>query len=431
VVAAGVATLTIGTVILSLLVWLARGMTEMPVSFGSSPIGVLGLVVSPICYAAVGGVLAARLPSNAVGWLFLAMGVALGMMLPVNLAVTAAHEALRPAGSLLVWAAWLRTTFGTPVVLGAAVIAVLHFPDGRTLGSRWSIATWLAASAGVVLLLTAGLDPVGLITYPSIPNPLALPYELRGIVAAARMSAAVVLVAAGGLAVLSVWDRYRSGDRILRAQLRWIVVAVAVSVLAAVPFVVARYVLRVADPLGEVVAAVAQVGACAFPLSAAMAISRYRLFDIDVVIGRSLVYLPLMAVLGGMYSAGIALVQRIFVAVTGSESEVAVIVTILVVASAFTPLRRSLERLVDRRFAAERSRTGDDSGAAAGRGIAGAARSSRQPLRAKLLSVSEDGHVDCPLVAGRTLRDCLRCTRFIAVVDDPDLEVVCDPSARG
>ena len=421
--AIAIAVLTVVAVVVSMLVWLARGMTEMPVSFGSSPVGVLGLVISPICYAAVGGILASRLPANPIGWLFIAMGVALGMMLPVNLAVTAAHESLRPAGPLLVWIAWVRTAFGTPVVLTAAVIAVLLFPDGRTLGGRWRVAPWLAGGAGAVLLAAAALDPVGLISYPSLPNPLALPYELKTVVEWSRTAATAILVAGGALAVASIRRRHRVGDDVVRAQLRWIVVAVAISVAAAVPFVVARYVLRVTEPIGELLAAVAQIGACAFPLAAAFAISRYRLFDVDVLIGRSLVYLPLMAVLGGMYTAGIALFQRLFVALTGSQSELAVIMTILVVASAFTPVRRALEGFVDRRFAHRQA----GSTQALELPAATPTRAARLPPRhAQLLAVDESGGVACPLDGERSLRDCLRCEHLVAFVDEPDFHVVCD-----
>jgi hypothetical protein len=422
--ALGLAGLTVAIVVVSLLVWLARGMTEMPVSFGSSPVGVLGLVVSPICYAAIGGILASRLPANPIGWLFIAMGVALGMMLPVNLAVTAAHEGLRPAGTLLTWVAWVRTTFGTPVVLTAAVLAVLVFPEGRLLTPRWRVVMWIVIGAGLVLLASSALDPVGLVTYPSLSNPLALPYDLKGVVGWSRTVAATLLMAGGVMAIGSIWQRYHDGDAVCRAQLRWIVVAVAISVVAAVPFVVARYVLQVTEPIGELLAATAQIGACAFPLAAAFAISRYRLFDIDVLIGRSLVYLPLMAVLGGMYTAGIALFQRVFVAVTGSESELAVIVTILVVASAFTPVRRALEGIVDRRFPA---RPADAlSAAAAATDTPSAGRP--PPMHAQLIEVDAAGRLECPLRPQCTLRDCLRCEHLVAFIDDPDLRVVCDAS---
>lgn len=420
----GVAIATVFVVVISLLVWLARGMVVMPVSFGGTATGILGLVISPICYAAVGGVLVARLPTNPIGWFFLAIGVAIGVMLPVNLLVAAAHEALRPAGAPVIWLAWARTVFGTPVVLTAAVVAVQLFPDGRALAGRWRFGPWLAVVAGGLLLAITALDPVGLVTYPSIPNPTGLPYATRGIVALVRLAAVLLLLSSAALAVASLWRRYRAGDPVLRAQLRWIVAAVIVTVVLAVPFVLARYVLRVTDATGEVLAATAQIGACAFPLAAALAIARYRLYSIDVMIGRTLVYLPLMAVLGGLYSAGIALFQRLFVALTGSESEIAILMTILVVASAFTPMRRALESVVDRRFAHDTKAGGEAADASSGPDDATA---HTMPVHGTVRPVAADGTVACPLRRRCTLRDCVRCPRLIAVVDRPDVAVVCGP----
>ena len=240
------------------------------------------------------------------------------------------------------------------------------------------------------------------------------------------------ILAAAGIAIASLWLRYRRGDAILRAQLRWIVLAVSLTVAAAVPFVVARYVLRVTDSTGELLSALAQVGSCAFPLAAAFAISRYRLFDVGVVIGRTLVYLPMMAVLGGMHTSGIALFQRIFVAVTGSESDAAIVLTVLVVGSVFTPLRRSLESVVDRRFASSVMR-GKRSAVRRGEAQAEMERPAlevegpRAIGRVHLARVAADDSVSCPLRADRKLRDCLHCPHLRAIGDQAELTIVCSP----
>lgn len=438
VVAAIVGGLVVTVVVMSLLVWIARGMGNMPVSFGSTPIGVLGLVLSPICYASVGGILAARLPANPIGWLLLAVGVALGSMLPVNLLVTAAHDSLQPASSAVVWAAWARTTFGTPVVLAVAVLMVHIFPNGYALAGWWRLGAWSAVAAGVVLMVTTAVDPVGLITYPSISNPLALPYALHDVVGGVRSFGVLLVIGSAVVAVAALWRRYRLGDAICQAQLRWIVLAAAVTVTGAIPFVVARYMLRVTDSTGELLSAIAQIGSCAFPLAAAFAISRYRLFDVDVVIGRTLVYLPLMAVLGGMYTAGVALFQRVFVAVTGSESEVAIVLTILVVASVFTPLRNSLENLVNRRFSPKLHHPLDAATLhdppkvhpSADTTPATPTTPLRHISRVHVGTIDGDGGVACPLRAGASIQQCLRCPYLEAFGDGADLTVVCRPPAQ-
>src|SRR5262245_9170419 len=93
--AIGLAIGVILAVLLSFLVWSAGGFRPMPVSYGRTALGVVGLVLSPICYAAVGGMLAAFVPRNLVGWLLLAASITIGVILPVNLLVTSSHEALR------------------------------------------------------------------------------------------------------------------------------------------------------------------------------------------------------------------------------------------------------------------------------------------------------------------------------------------------
>ena len=427
--------LVVATVTLSLLVWIGRGMASMPVSFGSTPVGVLGLVLSPICYAAVGGTLAARLPANPIGWLLLLIGVALGGMLPVNLLVAVAHESLRPASSFVVWIAWARTTFGTPVVLATVVVVLQIFPDGRPLVGRWRLGFWAAIAAGVLMMGTTAVDPIGLITYPSIANPLALPYALHDVVGGLRTVGVLAVIATAGVALAALWHRYRRGDAICRAQLRWIILAAAIGVAGATPFVFARYVLRVTDTTGELLSAIAQIGSCAFPLAAAFAISRYRLFDVDVVIGRTLVYLPLMAILGGMYTSAIALFQRIFVAVTGSESDAAIVLTILVVGSVFTPLRGSLERAVDRRFSgvkldAESSEPHSSlqHGSTGGGALPlDQVALNRRVDRVHVGAISSDGNVECPLRSNVRVQDCLRCPYLQAFGDGPYRTVVCHP----
>lgn len=420
-VAAAVSLAIVGVVVVSFMLWIGRNMAPMPVPFGRTPAGVLGLVISPISYAAVGGIMAAKLPRNPIGWLFLAAGVALGMMLPVNLLVASAHESFRPASDLVVAAGWLRTSFATPTVLTSLVLAAYLFPNGTPLPGKWQRATPAIVLGGALLILGVATDPRGLLTYPTLPNPMALPASLELLSAAARLGGLAVLLGGIAAALASMWVRYRQGNQLQRAQLRWIVLAAGLTAATSLPFLVASYVLRVDDATGEALAAVSQVGLCTFPVASAFAISRYRLFDIDAVIGRTLVYVPLMALLGGMYTSGVALFQRLFVAVTGQESDTAVVAAILVVASAFTPLRKGLEGLVDRRFAARREPAETAPPPAPG------ARSA--PTHASVLPVDERGAVPCPLRPNRTIRDCIQCARLLAVVDDPELSVVCRTGA--
>ena len=96
--------------------------------------------------------------------------------------------------------------------------------------------------------------------------------------------------------------------------------------------------------------AIALAAGCFLPIAAAIAIMRHRLYNIDSLINRALVYIPLTGILGGLYAAGVALFQRIFVAVTGDKSDAAIVLATLVLASLFTPIKNALQTFVDKRF---------------------------------------------------------------------------------
>jgi hypothetical protein len=385
--------------------------------------------------------LATRVSGNPIGWLFLVAGAAVSSMLPVNLAVAGALEALRPASAAVVVAAWGRTVFSVPVMLSVLITAALIFPHGRPLPGLWRLGPWTALAAGALLALATALDPRGLATYPAIPNPTALPYGWISAVTILRVTAVGLAVASLAAAVGSLWTRYRSGDAVCRAQLRWIMLGVGIAAALVVPYLAIRYVTIVGNELGEFLAAAAQLGSCAFPVTAAFAISRHRLYEVDMLIGRTLVYLPLSAALGGLYTAGIALFQRFFVALTGDTSDVAIVMTILLVATAFTPTRRWLESVVDRRFPAQapppaatpdsgptisRSRSRPEAAGSTSLPTAAAAASIAM---ARLVPVEPSGSVACPLGGERNLTYCMTCPQFLAVIRQPSLSVVCQATA--
>jgi hypothetical protein len=428
-----------------MLLWVAGGARPLPVTYGRSAVGVIGVIASPLAYAAVGGILAARLPRNPIGWLFLVAAAAIGTMLPVNLLVASTLESLRPASPEVVTMAWVRSVFAIPVMLTALVVAAAIFPNGHALPGRWRWAIWATCAGAALLAFVTAADPQGLPAYPAIPNPTSLPYALTPAVDALQLGAFAIVVPCVGLAAASVWIRYRRGDSLVRAQLRWIVLGVGLAAVCVIPYLVVRYAVPVSNDAGEIFAALAQIGSCAFPIAAAFAISRYRLFDVDVLIGRTLVYLPLTAMLGGMYTAGIALFQRMFVAVTGETSDLAIVLAILMVATAFTPLRRAVEGFVERRFPAlveplpappaSPPPPASPSTPTAGAG-GGSVAAPPVPAEAgrpdavvtpefQVLAMDADGSVRCPLGGSRTLYDCLSCSYFRATARHPAPAVIC------
>jgi hypothetical protein len=417
-------------VVAALLLWAGRGFGTLPVSFGHSVLGVIGLVIAPLTYLTFGALLAARLPRNPIGWMLLACGVLTALMLPTNLLVTLTHESLKPPDAVVLGAAWLRNTFATPGVAVLLTITVFLFPEGRPLTPRWSVGIGIAALGGALLMLGAALNPEGLVEYPTLPNPTAAPVGLTPLVNALQVTAVTLMCVAVVHAVASLAARYRAGDHVRRAQLRWILLATMLTAFAALPFLLTRYLVDVGDTLGDVAALGIQLAMATFPIAAAAAISRYRLYDVDLLIGRTLVYVPLMAILGGLYTASSAIFQRIFVAFTGETSDVAIVLTALVVASAFTPLRRALEGMLERRFPTISSSTARvemdvDQHQPAAPSAAPAQPVTTVPL-AQLHAISDDDLVDCPVLGSPVhLSHCLECNLLRAITTAPTRAVVC------
>ena len=161
--------------------------------------------------------------------------------------------------------------------------------------------------------------------------------------------------------LLASWSmvlRYRRSESIERAQLRWIAAAVVLLSVAGLPFIIARYGLQMDYRSGATLLTIALISGCFLPIAAAVAVLRHRLYDIDLILKRAFVYLPLTGILGGLYAAGVALFQRVFVAATGDKSDAAVVITTLVLAGMFTPIRNSIQVFVDRRFKPEAAPSG-------------------------------------------------------------------------
>jgi hypothetical protein len=209
---------------------------------------------------------------------------------------------------------------------------------------------WLSTIGVALVIVSIGLSPQGLLWYPSLQNLISAPEAygpLLDVIGAMGLVAAVtgVTIAAASIAV-----RYSRAHDEEKAQVRWIAVAVLLLAGAGLPFVVARYALNMDYATGETMLAIALAAGCFLPIAAGIAITRYRLYNIDNLINRALVYLPLTGILGGLYAAGVALFQRIFVAVTGDKSDAAIVLATLVLASLFTPIKNSLQNFVDKRF---------------------------------------------------------------------------------
>jgi hypothetical protein len=357
--AGGLAITGLSVTVASLLIWGSEGFDRLPASFAQTTLAIIPGQLTAIGYVLVGALLGARMPRNPVGWLLLGAGLVMSLILPITLLVDAAHEAFRPAPGSTLALAWWMSSMGTPATVGLIAMAGLLFPDGRLISPSWRPIAWLTIGSTIALGLTAGFDPDGLLWFPTLPNALAAPSQVAPLLSIFELVAIVMLITAMAGLMASFVLRYRRGDAVMRAQLRWIVYAVVIQVVGTLPFILARYVITVSDAVGELSVALAEISSLALPVAAAMAVTRRHLFGIDRLINRTLVYVSLIGVLGGLYAAVVWLFQRLFVSVTGQVSEAPLFFAVFLIAAAFTPVRKSLDGMVDRWARAPATANGD------------------------------------------------------------------------
>ena len=432
--AALMGSLGIGTLVISVSLWASQGFPHLPSSFSHGPLSVLPGALAAGCYVAVGWLLAARLPRSPIGWLLLVAGLGVATIVPVSMLVAQAQQAFRPAPPTTLISAWLLSSFGFPLSGALILIAGLLFPDGRLISPRWRIAVWLTGAGAAILATTVALDPRGVIWYPTLPNPVEVPYELAAPISVGEQLGGAMLIASALLLVHSLLRRYRAGDDSARAQVRWILYAGCLTAAFVTPLILARYVISVSDTAGEILVAFGAIGAASLPIAAAFAVTRYQLFGIDRLITRTLIFVPLMGILGGLYTAGLTLFQRLFVAMTGDTSDAAVVITLFLVAATITPVRRWLEGRMDRwtqrRPARGEAEPGSEELARTAAAVIALHRlesrviaddAGRNPERSvgKPLPIDHAGQVSCPASRTVPFTACLGCGYMTALLTSP------------
>jgi hypothetical protein len=309
-------------------------------------------------YVAVGLILAIRLPRNTVSWLLI--GIAFGFLGTTSRPQVDAVALEAGRGSLTdLIVVWIGTWIAGALFLGFAVLAAV-FPSGHLPTGRWrrAVIAVLALGVTVVALSTAQpiltVSPDG-VTDIHVPNPAALLPDAPfwPIVSVATYLVVIIALAVG---VASMLARYRSSDDQTKLQLRWLLAAMS-AVLVGVVLALSVSGIR-GDDVGGLVWIPVIVTYPLVPLAIGVAVLRYRLYEIDRIVNRALVYGFLTALLAGVYAAATALSQRLFVEVVGQSSDAAVVLTTLVVVAIYAPLRGRVEHIVDRYFRYEQREYG-------------------------------------------------------------------------
>ncbi len=294
-----------------------------------------------IVFAAVGVMIAVRQPGNAIGWLFLVAAVGAGLgALSSSYADNWVDARTGPA-LLGKTAAWYGDLSWMPFILVPATFLLLLFPDGRLLSRRWRLVAWCAGVGIAANFVGEGLHAGRISDYPQIRNPYGV--DSVAVDALQGLAALCLFVAVAGSA-LSLVLRFRRAAGEQREQLKWLAFA---GTIAAVTLVVA---VVTSDQIGATASNIAiMTSVLGLPIATAIAILRYRLYDIDVVINRTLVYGALTATLAAVYLVSVLVLQLVLTGLTRG-SGLAVAVSTLTAAAVFRPARARIQDAVDRRF---------------------------------------------------------------------------------
>jgi hypothetical protein len=283
-------------------------------------------------YSVIGAIIASRLPHHPIGWICCAIGLIAAVDHfggEYSLYALLAQPHPLPGGEAMLWLqGWFWMLF-----IGLIVFLLLLFPTGRLPSSRWRTFAWVSGAviaAGVIW--SSAISPDVGFNVP--PSPVQL---------------SVLLL--GGVAAASVVVGRRGARRVERQQIKWLLYVGPIFFVASGLHIGFYYFWLAEGSLGLWASyLLVIVGGLSVPTAIGVAILRYRLYEIDLIVNRTLVYGSLSAMLVALYFGGIVVLQRVFVALTGQQSTLAVVVSTLAIAALFNPLRRRVQGFVDRRF---------------------------------------------------------------------------------
>jgi len=331
---------------------------RVPIGYGADLPVILASNLFAVSAVSVGLFIVMRRPRNLVGWILAVLG--LGTSLSVAGLIGGAvgiPRAIEPISSL---AGWLSGAAIQPLGGGMLALLTLVFPSGRLISSRWRLAVVLVVVGSLVRFAEVGFARWSLFYYPTYRNPYVLHGPAGDLVHLSRdFNVGLLILFAGFLAATaSVAVRYRAAGAEERRQLRFFAVSSAALALAGGLIVHVFLTVPPYMPHGHLEWMLFFLVAALLPVAVGLAITRYRLYEIDRIISRAFVLGALTAVLAGLFSASVVLSQKLFVALTGESSDIAIVLTTLVAAASYTPLRKRLEALAEHSFKYEAAHFG-------------------------------------------------------------------------
>ena len=335
--------------------YLATLPVQPPSSWGTGGLSAVLYVYVPfLAFPLVGALIASKLPENPIGWLCLAIGV-FWMLAIMSGAYTLYGLRVAGPGSVPfpVAIGSLGEELGPATAGLIGTYLILLFPDGRLPSRRWRPLAWLSGAVIVLMSIGGVLTPGKLEDLRGVSNPFGL--EQYPWVGEVTQSVILLLPLCILASVVSLVLRFLRSSGEERAQIKWLVFAASILGLGFSFFVILGDLLpgasRGTDPLwGNLLEDAVTMSFAGVPVAVGVAILRYRLYDIDLIINRALVYGMLTAMLVLVYIGCVVGLQGVLRVLTGQESTLAIVASTLAIAALFNPVRRRIQSLVDRRF---------------------------------------------------------------------------------
>jgi hypothetical protein len=308
------------------------------------PVDAVFALATILTFSVVGAIIASRQPRNAIGWIFCGIGLVVSLnSLSGSYAVYSLAGGYGP-GSLAETAAWYASWSWTLWLYVPTTFLLLLFPDGRPSSPRWRPVGWCAALGVISFVGGSALSPGPLEEFPRITNPYGVDSLILGTV---TIAGAILASASMVASAVSLMVRMRQAGRVERQQIKWLAYGGALVVGAV--FVSSVIATIWSEDLGISLIIISLLGV---PIFTGVAILRYRLYDIDIIINRTLVYGSLTLMLALVYFGGVTATQALLRTLTGQEKlpQLVIVASTLLIAALFNPLRRRIQSFIDRRF---------------------------------------------------------------------------------
>jgi hypothetical protein len=300
----------------------------------------------------LGMVILKQQPRNRIGWLWLVYGLAMALFSLSFALKYQANSSPPPGYSDPLFTMLLFSETASIIRLIGVVLLILWFPDGQPPSCRWRFMHWWVGIAFVFMTLqlfsvrVPWTEVEGVVGgAPTVANPIGfLPDRLNPVFNILTPIGFFSIIGMSLLAVVSIIVRYRSAGQMVRTQIRWFVLGSISYALVIVGFLIFL-------EFNEVIAGVlGSLAILPFYLAIGIAITRYRLYDIDLIIRKTLVYAILTVALALLYFGLVTLLQSLSASVFGLRSPVIIVLSTLAIAALFNPLRRRIQDVIDRRF---------------------------------------------------------------------------------